>query len=608
MKRPWTTYLILASIIGLLTLFLGLQYNWLLQASLAERERMDRRVDEDAKRFAEDFNREIQAAYFNFQADPEGILAGDATEMAERYEYWKRNTDFPDLIKEIDYIPNSPQPIGLRFGIEERRFEPIEIQGQLLNISNRIKAEKHPPAIVENESALIVPLRSPEKRVERIMLRRSAVMEAPMVDIPQAIGYVIVLLDSNVVKEKMLPTIAAKHFQPNEYNVSVTDRTGNAVFQTAAVSQSPDTKAQLFDLTPNNLIFFSNGEMLQRKMGEPKAGTVFNQRVESHTLTTKRDFTTKGDFTTERGEMFKIEMKEDGGHQRSAVVTSTTGGNDLWTLNVQHTAGSIDAFIRDERNRSFLIGLGVYVLLVSGILAIVISAMRSRVFAQRQIDFVSSVSHEFRTPLAVIYSAGENLADGVAKDETQVSRYGNLIKGEGKKLSGMVEQILEFAGARSGKKKYNFAPTRIAEVVENALAECEPELTSRDFKVEKNVADGLPFLNTDAEAITSAIKNLIQNSVKYSDGSHWIRVAAENGNGRIKVSVEDRGIGISSSEQKQIFEPFFRSKQVVDAQIHGNGLGLSLVKEIAEAHGGTVIVESQSGKGSKFTIELPQSK
>ncbi|MBL8183219.1 MAG: HAMP domain-containing histidine kinase, partial [Blastocatellia bacterium] len=132
--------------------------------------------------------------------------------------------------------------------------------------------------------------------------------------------------------------------------------------------------------------------------------------------------------------------------------------------------------------------LGIYVLLVGAILAIVISAMRSRAYAQRQIDFVSSVSHEFRTPLAVIYSAGENLADGVAKDSSQVSRYGDLIKGEGKKLSGMVEQILEFAGARSGRKKYNFGETDMAEVVRSALAECRPQIDKAGFEIETDIS------------------------------------------------------------------------------------------------------------------------
>ena len=225
--------------------------------------------------------------------------------------------------------------------------------------------------------------------------------------------------------------------------------------------------------------------------------------------------------------------------------------------------------------------------------------------AQRQIDFVSSVSHEFRTPLAVIYSAGENLADGVTKEETQILQYGQLIKGEGHKLSSMVEQILEFAGANSGRRKYNLADTTVGEIVEDAVAECRPLIDEKQIDVELSISDNLPTISADKRALSQAIKNLLANSIKYSNGAAWLRVSAENGDERVKISVEDHGIGISKSDLRQIFEPFFRSKAVVDAQIHGNGLGLSLVQQIAEAHGGRVQASSEIGKGSKFTIELP---
>jgi len=235
----------------------------------------------------------------------------------------------------------------------------------------------------------------------------------------------------------------------------------------------------------------------------------------------------------------------------------------------------------------------------------VISAQRAKLLAQRQVDFVSSVSHEFRTPLAVIYSAGENLADGVAKEDAQVSRYGDLIKGEGKKLSSMVEQILNFAGANAGRRQYSFSPAEIEDVVEAAIIECLPLIEHEDVAVEKVVSKGLPKIGLDKNAMSQAVQNLIINAVKYCDGDKWLRVTAEDGDGRIRISVEDRGIGLSKTDLRKAFEPFYRSKQVVDAQIHGNGLGLSLVKQIAEAHGGRVFAASEIGKGSKFTIELP---
>jgi len=280
-----------------------------------------------------------------------------------------------------------------------------------------------------------------------------------------------------------------------------------------------------------------------------------------------------------------------------------TGGH--WTLAVQHAAGSIDSFVANTKFRNLSIGFGILVLLGLSVVAIIFSAQRAKAFAQRQIDFVSSVSHEFRTPIAVICSAGENLADGIAKSESQVAKYGELINGEGRRLSSMVEQILEFAGARSGKRKYTFADTDINRVVESSLAECSPSLKEGRFEIEATLAADIPAIKADQEAISSAVQNLIRNAVKYSNGNRWIRVSTSNRNRKVAIDVEDRGIGISESDLKKIFEPFYRSKEVVDAQIHGNGLGLSLVKEIAEAHGGNVSAVSEIGKGSKFTIELP---
>jgi two-component system phosphate regulon sensor histidine kinase PhoR len=274
-------------------------------------------------------------------------------------------------------------------------------------------------------------------------------------------------------------------------------------------------------------------------------------------------------------------------------------------LAVQHAAGSIDAYIMNTEIRNLSIGFGILALLGLSAAGIIFSAQRAKAFARRQIDFVSSVSHEFRTPLAVIYSAGENLADGVTNNPAETSRYGELIKGEGRKLSGMVEQILEFAGANSGRRKFNFRETKVSTVIDNAVTECLPLIKENQMDVRTEVDPQIPTVKADAAALTRAVQNLITNAVKYRNGNGWLRVEARNGDGTVKISVEDRGIGISKNDLRQIFEPFYRSKEVVDAQIHGNGLGLALVKQITEAHGGSVSVESELGVGSKFTIEIP---
>ena len=604
MKRstPWVTIGIVAAIVGLLTVFMALLYNWQLAASVAEREQLQRRAEADTKMFADDFNREIQGAFFNFQVDPTKVVAGDASEIAARYDYWKQNTAYPDLIDSIYALP-SGAPL-VRFDAASKTFAPAPTDQNLAKITEKIANAGRATPVIDAGYALAVPLMPFEEKVDTILVRRSPdkaaiTADAPM-ELPKPIGHIIVLLNESVIKEKMLPELAAKHFPNGDFRVGVTDRAGPSVFSTAQMGETLDAKASLFDLTPDHLIWVANREMMPKR--SPAGGdseVVLNQRIE------RRSTLPDGPPKVEGGETFTIQMKESGANRRTTVVTGDPLNDSEWRLGVEHTAGSIDAFIRGERNRNLAIGFGIYLLLLGSIIAIVYSSLRAKAFAQRQIDFVSSVSHEFRTPLAVIYSAGENLADGVARDSSQVERYGDLIKGEGKKLSAMVEQILEFAGARSGKKQYNLVAGDLSAAVEKALTDSEPLLKEGGFDVESNLSDNLPNAKIDREAIETAVRNLIQNAVKYSNGTRWLKVSTENGGGAIKIVVEDGGIGISDADKKKIFEPFYRAKDVVDAQIHGNGLGLSLVKEIAEAHGGKVSVDSEIGNGSRFVIEVP---
>lgn len=610
MKGSWVTTFAVGGVIILLTLFLGLQYNWLKQASEAERERMQRRVDADARSFADDFNRELQAAYFNFQTDAASWEKGDWSEFNDRLDYWKSKTQYPELIREFVFFGKGDVP-PLKYDVATRSFVTGEIDPNILALRPKLSGQEMFESFNDEACVLVMPIHRPDRQVERIILRRSQDGTQPSVHTPESIGFLIIALDRTVITERLFPELVAKHFPEGNFRVGVTDKAGSAVFQTSDVTTEPDAKAGLISLSPDNFIFFANrGNLPQPQGDETHRGVIISERVESKTFThteTLPEGKRTGTFTVE------LKPGEQDGQSsttkhRSSIIATTTGGTDPWTLNVQHASGSIDAFTRNEFNKSFLIGVGLYLLLVGAIVAIVLSALRSKRFAQRQIDFVSSVSHEFRTPLAVIYSAGENLADGVTDDRQQVTRYGNLIKGEGRKLSAMVEQILQFAGARSGKRKYNFVSSDVASIVESAIEECRPMLDEKGFEIETAIDSGLPPIKVDAEALSTALQNLITNAVKYSNGSRWLRVAASNGGESVKLIVEDRGIGIGSNDLKQIFEPFYRSKEVVDAQIHGNGLGLALVKEIAEAHGGKVRVTSEAGKGSELIIELPNSQ
>lgn len=614
MKRSRMQIFLVFGLLGLLGVLAFFQYVWLGQISDAEKDRLTRRLQTDTERFAEDFNREMQSAFVNFQAESAIWEKQDWQQFNERYDFWREKTAYPNLITDFYYFAKQPDSQILHYDSIKREFVPVEWNEDFLKVKTNAADLKTYKLFDEERFSFVVSIYQPENTFEKIMIRRekqpvpagNLSFERTKVDIPESKGFLVIKLNENVVKENILPDLVKKHFPENDFNLSVAGKNGERIFQTNEVTKA-DSTANLFDLSPENLIFFSNRDVLRRTPNPQAQGIVINQSVQTHTSTFQKE-TIPVENLPEKKPVgtFTFELKNNE-RPRTVIRAGALTDDGNWTLSVQHSAGSLDNFIAGTRNKNLAISFGILGLLGATIILVFVSAQRARIFAQRQVDFVSSVSHEFRTPLAVIYSAGENLADGVAREESQVSRYGNLIKSEGKKLSAMVEQILEFAGANAGRKKYDLRENSIDEIVENALSECRNLIDEKGFTVEKDLAENLPTVKADAYALNQAIQNLIGNSVKYSNGSKYIKIETKNGDRRIKISVEDRGIGIAPQDLKYIFEPFYRAKSVVDEQIHGNGLGLSLVEEIVKAHGGKVKAESEIGKGSKFTIELPLS-
>ena len=419
MKRSWFPIFVVTVVLGLLAGLALLQYHWQRQVSDAAQEKMQKRVETDAKRFAEDFNKEIQAVYFNFQTAGAGWREGQPAEFNERYEYWKSKTSYPKLIKDFYFFENRADSPTLRYDRDAKRFFPVDPPPEVQTLRGRILLDKDIRSIYEDAGALVLPIHADEHRLERIMIRRTS-EESPVVRIPDRIGSLVIILDQIAITDRILPDLVQKYFAEGEYKVSVTNKDGQAIFGSTSAA---DTSAPLFDLSPDKFIMFAGRDASAHIEEAKKQGVIVNQSVETFSSSESADGKTPGPETG----TFNVQFQRGGELPRTQVFTRA-GIEDPWKLNVQHQAGSIGAYIDNAFRRNLAIGAGLYAMLAAAILGIYYSAQRAKKFAQRQIDFVSSVSHEFRTPLAVIYSAGENFADGIAADTVQVERYGRTDK------------------------------------------------------------------------------------------------------------------------------------------------------------------------------------
>ncbi len=214
--------------------------------------------------------------------------------------------------------------------------------------------------------------------------------------------------------------------------------------------------------------------------------------------------------------------------------------------------------------------------------------------------FVSGVSHELKTPLTAIRMFAEMLrtrAEGVKAQE-----YLDIIEGESARLSRMIDTVLDFAQVERGIKEYSKSPAELNSIVRNVLSVMRYEIEKEGFIVEKRFATDELLFSADTDAIAEAVMNLISNAMKYSRQEHSITIVTFQRNGFVCMSVEDKGIGIPSESFHEIFKPFVRLKDVVSPRVGGTGLGLTLVKHIAEGHGGRVEVESKVNRGSRFTL------
>ncbi|MEP7273453.1 MAG: ATP-binding protein, partial [Acidobacteriota bacterium] len=408
-------------------------------------------------------------------------------------------------------------------------------------------------------------------------------------------GYILARLDLNFIRDEFIPTLVARYFQTGtglDYLVMIASREQK---DRVIYKSSPAATTEMLSTSDGSIGIFA--------VRPEEYGNVIAERLESR-KETDGDAVVRGDQLTMR-----VVTRPTGARLPAGMNVVVSEMDGYWQIFLKHRAGSLEAAVASVRRRSVALSLGVLGLLSASIILLLFSTRRAQRLAEQQMDFVAGVSHELRTPLAVIRSAAENLADGCIGTPEHIQRYGALIRDEGRRLTDMVEQVLEVAGVQSGRRSYQLRPVHPSRIIEQAVIGSNLLITENGFEIDVRADEQVPLIGADAAALGRALQNLISNAIKYSGDNRRISIRSSShkreGRDEVRIEIEDFGIGISAHDLPHIFEPFYRGRDVIAAQIHGSGLGLSLVKHIIESHGGRITAESSLGRGTLFTLYLP---
>lgn len=552
-RESWTTGILpIAVLVAMLLTLIVLQLRWSREVSDAERDRLEQSLNRSTTSFQSTFARDLLGLCRSLEAPRAPDFGDFGEEILNQYGAWARVSGRAAMVDGI-YLSRKTDPSTvLEFNLEDRQLAaaawPMPLKQALERNTGTVPGRPNEWIWDGRMPGLIHPL----------FLARSAGSSAAVAR-PKVHGNLFVLLNEKYLDERYLPEIARRAFPASggfEFQIVQDNQHGsrNVIYRS-----SDAVPREAFSRTDRVVGLFPEGGLIEQKTDNPN-GVLISSRPAAR-----------------------------------------------WIL-VRHHAGSVEAAAAALRHRNLGVSIAVLLVLAASMLIIVLTTLRARRLARLEMEFATGVSHELRTPLAVIRSAAENLADGVVTETSRVREYGAMIHREGRRLSTMVDHILDFSALHSEARRYHLTEVAASSVIETVTAGIRLQAEAFDLTIENDVPDDLPPLHTDAGALHQCLENLVGNAVKYGKSGRLIKIAAseDKGNpGEVSISVKDYGPGISPADLPYIFDPFYRGAGVRTSPIRGTGLGLSLTREIIETLGGRVSVENSPAAGAIFTLHIP---
>lgn len=631
-----------------------IQFRWLSEMSESQATRLAQTLQTASKQVRADLSDELAviSALFTVRTDS-GLEAG-LEGFAESYRTWSERSRFPGLVAGVRVYQIQDGAVIVRsFDTQDLSFDtmpeplPADVAGLAEQIAQLVRGSASLP--IDSTVRVVSPIGSVESAVLGTTDRGVVLDGIPTTAVAgrpftaDLMGYLVTQIDRSYLATVMLPQLVAEH-------IPLADAGGDFV----AAVVDPDTETILFSSRPTEPsdLFGETRRAIDDQLVLAYRADVVPAEATADSLIAELRVTAPPEIREERAppdtepprgidrnvvaalrhpilQMWLGRLAlEDG---RSTLVTGSDHPISIYPVRpalsdsdadeasrrlevrpslqllTWHQAGSIAQGVAQNRNRNIGISAVVLAILAGAIVLLYAMLLRSLRLRDQEREFIASVTHELRTPIAAIYATGENLAHGVVSNDERVIEYGGLLLEEGTRLRTMVEHVLLFAGLNAAKHRPRTEPIDTGELIRRVVAHT-PEVDSARLSLD--IDDRLPPVQADRVALESLVGNLLSNAFKHNEPGTSVVVSTSqrtNAGSRscLVLGVTDDGRGIPKSERSQVTEPFFRGAWSSSRQVPGSGLGLSLCTRIAALHHGTLSVTSPTCGGTAVVVTIP---